>query len=249
MLSNIGLPGLLVLSNLICAIFAMVMGIYSIIKIPNFDADYRFSGFWERFFAVWVDNIIMYIVSFLPFYMLGYFIGYSMSGSAPFHEFEATVNAVSTLLGLTLGWLYYAVMESSKRQATFGKMLFGLRVVDLNGDRISFGRASGRYFGKILSLLTFLIGYYMAGWTRKKQALHDKMSRCLVVKKNSPIFSSSNKFATNSKLALNQNLVEIKLDKRRVAGDGAFEVEALRRFKVGEIDEETMLKLLGRDGI
>jgi hypothetical protein len=140
-------------------------------------------------------------------------------------------------------------MESSKRQATFGKIVFGLRVVDLDGDRISFGKASGRHFGKILSLITFFIGHFMAGWTRKKQALHDKMSGCLVVKNNSPIFSSVNNFAKNSKLSVNQNRGEPTLSMRRAGGVDSFEAEALRRYKAGEIDEKTMLKLLGRDSI
>jgi uncharacterized RDD family membrane protein YckC len=246
MLTNIGLPGLIILSPFI---FAMVMGVYSILKVPNFDENYRYAGFWLRFFAVLIDAIIVNVVAFGPFYTLGYFIGYSMSGSAPIHEIEATVNAVGTFGGLILGWIYYAVMESSKRQATFGKMALGLRVVDLNGDRISFGRASGRHFGKILSLITFFIGHFMAGWTRKKQALHDKMSGCLVVKNNSPILSSINDFATSGKSAINKDRVEPTLSKQRVGGVDAFEAEALRRYKAGEIDEETMLKLLGRDSI
>lgn len=252
MLNNIGLPGLILLSPFI---FALVMGVYSLIRVPNFDENYRFAGFWLRFIAVLIDAIIVNIVSFLPFYMLGYFIGYSMVDSAPMHEIEATANAVATLLGLILGWLYYAVMESSKRQATFGKMALGIRVVDLNGNRISFGKATGRHFGKILSLFTFFIGHFMAGWTRKKQALHDKMSGCLVVKNNSPIFQSNSEPTTNilpttnRKSTSEQIRVQPTLSKRKSGVIDAFDAEALRRYKAGEIDEETMLKLLGKDGI
>ena len=246
MLNNIGLPGLIVLSPFI---FALVMGVYSLIRVPNFDENYRFAGFWLRFVAVLIDAIIFNVVAFLPFYMLGYFIGYSMAGSAPMHEIEATANAVATLLGLILGWLYYAIMESSKRQATFGKMALGIRVVDLNGDRISFGKASGRHFGKILSPITFFIGHFMAGWTKRKQALHDKMSGCLVVKNNSPIFQSSSEPTTNRKSATEQSRVQPTLSRRKSGVVDAFDAEALRRCKAGEIDEETMLKLLGRDSI
>jgi uncharacterized RDD family membrane protein YckC len=252
MLSNIGLPGLIILSPFI---FALVMGVYSLIRVPNFDENYRFAGFWLRFFAVLIDAIILNVVSFLPFYMLGYFIGLSMVGSAPMHEIEATANAVGTLLGFIVGWLYYAVMESSKRQATFGKMALGIRVVDLNGNRISFGKATGRHFGKILSLITFFIGHFMAGWTRKKQALHDKMSGCLVVKNHSPIFQSSREPAsnlmptTNHKSTSEKILIQPTLSKSKSGVIDAFDAEALRRYKAGEIDEETMLKLLGRDSI
>jgi uncharacterized RDD family membrane protein YckC len=80
------------------------------------------------------------------------------------------------------GWLYFALMESSAKGATLGKMALGLRVTDLSGNRISFGRATGRYFGKIVSGMIFSIGYIMAGFTQQKQALHDIMAGCLVVR-------------------------------------------------------------------
>jgi len=80
-------------------------------------------------------------------------------------------------------WLYYAHMESSKMQGTVGKFLLGIKVTDLNGSRISFVHASARYFAKFISLFTFGIGYLMVLFTEKKQALHDIISKCLVVKK------------------------------------------------------------------
>ena len=86
-----------------------------------------------------------------------------------------------------LGWLYFALMESSKTQATLGKMALGLKVTDLEGNRISFGRATGRYFGKIISGMIIYIGYILAGLTEKKQALHDIMASCLVVRKNEAV--------------------------------------------------------------
>jgi len=79
-------------------------------------------------------------------------------------------------------WLYYAIMESSKPQATIGKMALGTKVTTLGGERIGFGRASGRYFGKIVSGLTLGIGYLMAAFTERRQALHDKMANTLVVR-------------------------------------------------------------------
>jgi uncharacterized RDD family membrane protein YckC len=75
-------------------------------------------------------------------------------------------------------------MESSKFGGTLGKMAVGIRVTDLNGNRISFARATGRYFGRIVTNLTLLIGYIMAGFTEKKQALHDVLASCLVIKKS-----------------------------------------------------------------
>ena len=81
-----------------------------------------------------------------------------------------------------IAWIYFATMESTKG-ATLGKMALGLIVVDERGEPIGFGRATGRHFGKLLSQLIIYIGYIMAGFTEKKQALHDMMAGCLVIKK------------------------------------------------------------------
>ena len=77
-------------------------------------------------------------------------------------------------------WLYYALFESSSWQATPGKSLLGLYVTDLQGRPITFARATIRHFAKIISSLTFLVGYILAGFTEKKQALHDMIASCLV---------------------------------------------------------------------
>ena len=86
-------------------------------------------------------------------------------------------------LSLCASWLYFALMESSEMQATVGKMALGLYVTDLEGRRVSFGKATARFFGKILSTMTLGIGYIMAGFTVRKQALHDLIAGCLVLRK------------------------------------------------------------------
>lgn len=78
-------------------------------------------------------------------------------------------------------WLYFALMESSAYQGTLGKMALGIRVTDLDGGQIDFGRATGRYFAKILSFITLMIGYIMAAFTGKKQALHDIIAGTVVL--------------------------------------------------------------------
>jgi uncharacterized RDD family membrane protein YckC len=87
----------------------------------------------------------------------------------------------SNIFGLLVHWLYFTLMESSPRQATLGKMVVGIIVTTCDGRRISFLRANGRYFGKLLSALIFGIGFLMAGFTRKKQALHDMLADSLVI--------------------------------------------------------------------
>jgi uncharacterized RDD family membrane protein YckC len=75
-------------------------------------------------------------------------------------------------------------MESSRHQGTLGKMTLGLIVTDLQGRPIGFAVASGRYFAKIITgLIPLGIGYAMAGFTEKKQALHDMIASCLVLRR------------------------------------------------------------------
>jgi uncharacterized RDD family membrane protein YckC len=79
--------------------------------------------------------------------------------------------------------LYFAIMESSSKQATLGKMVLGIVVTDTDGKRVSFGRAVGRNLGKIISTIILLIGHFMVAFTEKKQGLHDIIANCLVVVK------------------------------------------------------------------
>ena len=84
------------------------------------------------------------------------------------------------VIDFMLNWLYYTALESSTRQATLGKMAMGIVVTDMDGKRISFGRANARFWSKILSGLFFSIGYIIAGFTERKQALHDLIAATLV---------------------------------------------------------------------
>jgi uncharacterized RDD family membrane protein YckC len=90
---------------------------------------------------------------------------------------------MTNTIGIIIRWLYYALLESSPHQASLGKMALGLIVTDLEGNRIGFGRATGRFFAKFLSALTLGIGYMMAGWTERKQALHDMIAGTRVMRK------------------------------------------------------------------
>lgn len=87
------------------------------------------------------------------------------------------------LLGFVFAWLYHALLESSSMQATLGKRFCGLVVTNEQGQRIGFGQATRRYFGKYLSGFIFGIGYLMSLWTEKRQCLHDMMASCLVLQK------------------------------------------------------------------
>lgn len=149
-----------------------------------------YAGFWLRFVAAIIDGIVLGIVGMivtLPF-MATLGLRGILTGRPPIMGPEDVAVLMGTLfwaivVRLVLNWLYFAVFESSPWQATLGKKALGLEVTDLAGRRVSFGRASGRFFGKIVSSLTLLIGFIMAGFTEKKQALHDMMASCLVLRK------------------------------------------------------------------
>lgn len=125
----------------------------------------RNAGFWKRFLAVMIDGIILAVVEGIIGAMIGGIIGFK----------------VLSTLNTLIGWVYFAYMESSEYQATLGKMALHLKVTDIDGGRINFARATARYFSKILSGFILCIGYMMAGWTAKKQALHDIIASTLVV--------------------------------------------------------------------
>lgn len=147
-----------------------------------------YAGFWKRFVAYIIDACIITFVSMFFLVPLAIVIGIG-SVSEEFEEPSAGIVAI--LIGMyflvvgvlfVLQWLYFAVMESTKG-ATFGKMALGIRVTDMSGNPVSFGRASGRYFAKLVSSLTFGIGYIIAGFSQQKQALHDMIAGCLIVNK------------------------------------------------------------------
>jgi uncharacterized RDD family membrane protein YckC len=144
----------------------------------------RYSGFWLRFFACSIDGILLAIPTIIfsivlfsitmgEVMMYGYYDESTMAG-------YQLIFSLITFVGVIL---YTAGMHSSKWQATIGKRMMGIKVTDLNGNRISFARALGRFFGTYLSALIMYIGFLMAGFTQKRQALHDMVAGTLVVKK------------------------------------------------------------------
>ncbi len=127
---------------------------------PVANQTFVYAGFWLRFVA----------------YLIDFFVVFAF-------QVALAIIPLGGIAALAAGWLYFAIMESSDHQATLGKMALGLVVTDLQGRQITFGRATGRYFGKILSAFIFCIGFMMAGFTERKQALHDMLAGALVVRK------------------------------------------------------------------
>lgn len=86
-------------------------------------------------------------------------------------------------VSFAIGVAYFVLMESSEKQATIGKMVFGLKVIDQDGKRLNLSKALIRYLSKFVSAIILLIGFIMAGFDSKKQALHDKIAGTFVVYK------------------------------------------------------------------
>ena len=143
-----------------------------------------YAGFWRRFAAILIDTVVLMVLGGVGGGLVGAVIGGVMGASGSDVELiGAVAGGVGYVIGIVLNWLYFTLLESSQKQATLGKMALGIVVTDVNGSRITFGRANGRYWSKIVSALILLVGYLMAAFTEKKQALHDMMSGCLVVQK------------------------------------------------------------------
>jgi uncharacterized RDD family membrane protein YckC len=152
-----------------------------------------YAGFWLRVVAHLIDDVLLGIGIGVLVLIGVAIVGVGslrtmfegMNGEVPQIP-AAMISAIIfvSLASVLLAWIYYAAMESSRHQGTLGKMALGLFVTDLQGRPIGFGHASGRYFAKIVTgLIPFGIGYAMAGFTEKKQALHDMIASCLVLRR------------------------------------------------------------------
>ena len=149
-----------------------------------------YASFWRRLVAFIIDSIVIAFPSMIlsgvcAALFMPKFLGAmgaepspeSISALLSAYGFVMVINLVSALIF----WLYYALMESSAKQATLGKMAMGIKVVDEKGQRISFARATGRTFSKIISYTILYFGFFMAAFTKKRQALHDLIATTYVV--------------------------------------------------------------------
>jgi uncharacterized RDD family membrane protein YckC len=139
-------------------------------------------GFWIRVVAAIVDWLILCLI-------VGVLVGIVIALIAVFggRHNDLAVGlgvAIGIIAIIVAGWLYEAILTSSERGATYGKQMIGARIVGAGGGRISFGRATARHFLKVIitPLIPFGVGYWMAGFTRGKRALHDFMADTFVVR-------------------------------------------------------------------
>src|ERR1700730_8844268 len=154
-----------------------------------------YAGFWLRVVAHLIEDLLLgigfgiLVLTAVAINGVGSLRTMIAGMNSEDPELPAAMIAAIIFVGLAsivLAWIYNAGMESSRHQGTLGKMALGLIVTDLLGRPIGFGHASGRYFAKIITgLIPLGIGYAMAGFTEKKQALHDMIAGCLVLRRTS----------------------------------------------------------------
>ena len=134
---------------------------------PVFPEPSRYAGFWIRLVAYIIDALILGAITFPATQVL-----------AAMGIGDHSTNIMS----IAISWMYFAVFESSNWMGSPGKKALGLIVTDEQGRRITVGRATRRYFAKILSVLLLGLGMVMIAFTARKQGLHDKMFHTLVLR-------------------------------------------------------------------
>jgi len=152
-------------------------------ELLNFNKNtVEYAGFSRRLGAFSIDSIVL-IIMILPIALIGVIVEELMLAGFYEEDVYYFIDLLLYVIITPIFWLYYALMESSSNQGTLGKMAMGIIVVDFDGKPISFARASGKHFGRYISASIFLVGYVMAAFTKRKQALHDIMAETYVIRK------------------------------------------------------------------
>jgi uncharacterized RDD family membrane protein YckC len=140
----------------------------------------QYAGFWRRLAAYFIDSIV---IIFAMNVFQSYLSTTLQTAISDWETLVLTMSITTGLFSIPFSWAYFSGMESSPLQATIGKLTVGIYVTDLQGIRLTFGRATARFFAKALSGAVLMLGYIMAGFTEKRQALHDNLAGSLVLVK------------------------------------------------------------------
>jgi len=143
----------------------------------------EYAGFWRRVGAAVIDNILLFAGGAALGVILGALAGALLAAVGKGAESMWIIRLLAQAVSLLANWLYFTCLECSASQATLGKSVMGLAVTDLDGRRISFGKANGRYWSKVFSCAILCIGFLMAAFTERKQCLHDIVAGTLVIRR------------------------------------------------------------------
>ena len=142
--------------------------------------DVVYAGFWRRWAALFLDQMIIGIPLWIVLFVLTFMVT-AAGGGEPNPGMVIVLQLGFYAVWIAASFFYFVMQESSEAQATFGKRALGIKVTDLEGRRISFKHAAGRWLGAAISYMSMYIGFAMAGFTQRKQALHDLIASTLVV--------------------------------------------------------------------
>jgi uncharacterized RDD family membrane protein YckC len=153
----------------------------------------EYAGPGQRFLAFIIDVVFILIIDLFVMGALGlsegvrmayqFIRGYPMTdryGELVTSTFPMQIVYAFAALIILVPWLYFAFLDSSKNQATLGKIALRIAVTDMNGARITFSRGTLHFFAMFLSAIIFFVGFIIIAFTRQKQGLHDMIAGCLM---------------------------------------------------------------------
>ncbi len=138
-----------------------------------------YAGFWQRAGAYVIDLLVVVVGLFVFSFALGIVLAI-VGTNVPSEALLVDIVGIGLVLGI---FLYYTLLESSARQATLGKLALDIKITSLTGERITFARAAGRFLARLVTSLTYGIGYLVMLFTKRRQTLHDLIAGTLVVQK------------------------------------------------------------------
>ena len=148
------------------------------------DGSMQYAEYLPRVGAALLDGIFVGLMGCIPGAVITAVFVVAAQGDADAAQAASLVaNLCSTVVNTVIGLIYYVALETSSKQGTWGKQIVGIKVTDMEGRRITAGRAVGRYFAKWITGCTCGIGLLMPLWTERKQTLHDMICGCLALKR------------------------------------------------------------------
>ncbi len=145
----------------------------------------KYAGLITRCLAFFVDCVMILILQLIAVLFLSFLFGLLMpiipNTTETVTDTFIYLSVYESIITFVVWWIYFSALDSSHNQATLGKQIFGLKVVDYSGNKIGFWRASLRYVGMYISIVLLPITLFVVALSSKKQGLHDMAAKCLVV--------------------------------------------------------------------
>lgn len=150
---------------------------------------FQYGSIWRRAAAMAIDLVVLGVIGVAAFESIPDVLGitalHERANRVPFSVNILRAYGVWSIVMLFAAWLYFAIMESSRRQGTFGKQMLGLMVFTMDEARLSFREASVRFWAKVLSVMTVFFGFFLILAGNKRRTLHDRIAGTIVLQARS----------------------------------------------------------------